>query len=339
MKVVSCMCVYALMAIAGLAPQAVAQTGAQARVSVQMVSAVDSARPAGQYSATVKNAAAIGTLQVPAGTPAVVKLVPAGAGASRTWTVELMSVNVGGRAVAVNGGSPSLGAGTAVGGATSAIQNKIGGILNRGQRQSQPAATAVAPSVAGARVYLPAGSEVVFMVAEPAQVANTPPTQPVQAQQNLAAAPAAAAPTPGAPASSPQATPQAGTAQPAAAAPAGASASTVVYENVQYQLQGCQRQAPHIICRLQVTNLGATDRFLVGGQGTYYIDQAGNRQNTSMRSIANCAGFGRCQIISNLATAGTFEFLDQEGRATQLVRLQIVESGKAVAQFTNVPVQ
>ncbi|HEY7392932.1 MAG TPA: hypothetical protein VH640_30710 [Bryobacteraceae bacterium] len=37
--------------------------------------------------------------------------------------------------------------------------------------------------------------------------------------------------------------------------------------------------------------------------------------------------------------AGRFEFLDEGGRATQLVRLQIYQDGKAVAQFTNVPVQ
>jgi hypothetical protein len=37
--------------------------------------------------------------------------------------------------------------------------------------------------------------------------------------------------------------------------------------------------------------------------------------------------------------AGRFEFMDQEGHSTQLVRLLIGENGKAVAQFAGVPVQ
>ncbi len=226
-----------------------------------------------------------------------------------------------------------------------ALQKRLGGLFGRGQPQSNQSSAAIVPSVAGPRVYSPAGSEVTFLVAQPGG------TGAVAQTQTAAAGPAPAGVAPlGVTATAVQLAglTTAGTAPtgvaptastPGIAQPATASAATVVYENMQYTLQGCQRQAPHVICQIKFTNLGATDRFLAGGRSTYYVDQAGNRVNTSLRMIANCGGFGPCQLLPGIAMAGRFEFLDEGGTATQLVRLQIEEDNKAVAQFTNVPVQ
>jgi hypothetical protein len=354
MKGIACYYFCVLAVIAGFASLALSQTapagsngsqgvgqgalnqvrgfaGGGTRVTVHIIDAVDSTRPAnGQFRGTVKNAVALGTLEVPAGANAVVKLV--NGGAAGMWTVALTSVTAGGQAVAVTGGSPSLGAGSVTASAASAVQNKLSGLLGRSPK-TQPATTPLTPSVAGTRVYLPAGSEVVFSVAASASAA-VPGTAQTAGTQQIAVAPAAVAPAAAAPPPG---------SQPAAAQPvatqAGPGAGTVVYENIQYQLQGCQHQAPHIICQIQITNLRASDAFLNGGQGSYYVDQAGNKVGTSMRAIANCAGFGRCQLLPGVAMAGRFEFVDEDGHATQLIRLQIQLSGKAVAQFTNVPVQ
>ena len=85
--------------------------------------------------------------------------------------------------------------------------------------------------------------------------------------------------------------------------------------------------------------MGNGDTVLFGGQGTYYFDQSGNKVSTSQRTIANCKGFGRCPLFPDIATAGTFEFMDQDGKATLLKRLSISENNKQVTQFTDVPVQ
>jgi hypothetical protein len=198
-------------------------------------------------------------------------------------------------------------------------------------------------------VYVPAGSEVQFVIAQspqtataggtaaPAAATNTVPAQPSATATNTVPAQPPATATSTVPAQPSATATSTVPAQPSATASTPGS-STVVYENIQYQLQNCQREAPHIICQVQITNLGGADAYLVGGQGTYYFDQAGNKVGASNRAIANCAGWGRCQLPPGIAMAGRFEFLDVQGHATQLVRLQIVQSAKAVAQFTQVPV-
>jgi len=103
-------------------------------------------------------------------------------------------------------------------------------------------------------------------------------------------------------------------------------------------LQGCQRQAPHIICNLTITNQRGGDIVMNGGGGAYYIDQSGNRVNAMMRSLANCIGFGPCQLVSGVAMASQWQFVDQDNVAKTLVRLEIHENGVAVAQFNNVPI-
>jgi hypothetical protein len=324
--------------------------GAGTRLTVQMIDAVDSSRQAaGQFRATVKTASTVGNLQVPAGAGAVVKLVANGAGAARSFTVELTALGAGAQTAAVVGTSPALGSGSVLAGAggalgngTNALQKRLGGLLGRGQQQTtQQTAAAVVPSVTGSRVYLPAGSEVIFTVAQPGAAAAPAQTQ-VAVAQPAGVTPLGVTPTAG---TTPAGVTPAAGVTPTGGVPAvqpgstAASANTVVYENMQYALQGCQRQAPHVICQIQFTNLGAADAFLNGGQNSYYVDQAGNRVNTSMRAIANCVGFGRCQLLPGVAMAGRFEFTDEQGHATQLIRLQIYQDGKAVAQFTNVPVQ
>jgi hypothetical protein len=371
MKGIAFTCIYGLMAMAGLAGHAYAQAsqapakgntsqgggqsplsqvgglaglpGAGARISVTLASAIDSnSAGGGQYAATVKNAANLGNLQIPAGASAVVKLVAGGQ--ARTWTVVLASIAAGGQTIAVSGGSPALGAGSATAAASNAVQNKLKGLLGGGKQTQPAAASPIRPSVMGARVYLPAGSEVVFTGVQSPAAGAAPAQQAAIAQQN-AGPPTAEASAPvaqGAPTAQgpPTAQGQTGPLQSdPTPAPATASAATVVYENMRYQLQGCQREAPHIVCRIQITNLNNADVFPNDGQGTYYIDQTGARHNATLRRIANCVGWGQCQVVPNIAMAGSYEFLDEQGQTTQLVRLQIHLSGKAVAQFTNVPIQ
>jgi hypothetical protein len=321
--------------------------GAATQITVHFNNLVDSSRP-GQMSAVVKSPATFGNTQIPAGAPAAVRLVVAGAGNPRMWTLSLTSVNVNGQMVAVNGTSPSFDAvGTVMGGAVSkagsVLGSALGGRQQPKQQPKQPATQTVTPSTSGQRVYVPAGSDVRFAVAAPATMqANNATQQGGGVVQDPGAAPAT---NPGQ-----QVQPNAmgqqqpvqnpgGTVAPGQQGTPGASSSTVVYENIQYQLQGCQRQAPHIICNIQVTNLGANDAFPFGGNETYYIDQAGNRVGATARKFANCEGWGRCQLLPGVAVAGRFEFVDTDGRATQLVRLQIHQNRKPVAQFQMVPVQ
>ena len=110
-----------------------------------------------------------------------------------------------------------------------------------------------------------------------------------------------------------------------------------MWENIQYQLDGCKRQAPHSVCTVKITNLGASDATLIGGK-TYYVDQAGDRVGVAEQKVANC-NLGRCDALPNLTMAGQFIFNDEDGQASELVRLQLANHRGAVAQFTHVPVQ
>jgi hypothetical protein len=259
-----------------------------ARASVQMVDPVDSnAAASGRFRAAIKDAFVYGNLQVPAGSTAIVTLVAMSAGNTRTYTVSLVSLVVNGQTVAVAGASPTLAGGS--------LGKGRGSVLGGGTGTS---ATGVTPTATGTRVYLPAGTQITFVL--------PPATPPANGQPAVAAA--------------------------------------VVYENVQYQLQSCQREAPHIVCQIQITNLGTADLELGGGEQTYYVDQSGDKEMATSRKIANCMGWGICQLLPGIAMAGRIEFMDQDGRATSLARLQLWENmvrigAKAVAQFSNVPVQ
>jgi hypothetical protein len=284
------------------------------KVTVTMVDSITTLNLGAVYSATVASGLVGSNANVAAGTPAVVKVV-ANTVYPTTYSVALASLSINGQPTAVNGGQPMLNnAGTAVNNAQNqagnAVGNAINGLFTPHQKQApQPRSTANrTPSVNGTRIFVPSGSSVVFTL-----TSAVPGTQTAAAQQTGA-------------------TPAAGSGA------AGPSSTTVVYEQIQYQLTGCQRQSPHIVCQVTVTNLRGGDAMLNGAGGAYYIDQSGNRVNASMRSLANCAGWGACQLLPNIAMAGRWEFIDQDNHATTLVRLQIAEDGKPVAQFTSVPV-
>jgi hypothetical protein len=208
--------------------------------------------------------------------------------------------------------------GTAANGAGDALGNAVGNIFNK-QKNQPKAPPRPAAAVSGTRIYVPSNSAVIFTLT------SAVPTQTAQGQPAAGATPGVA--QPGQP-----------VAQPATGAPAAATSSTVVYAQVQYQLTGCQRQSPHIICNVTVTNLRGGDLMMNGAGGAYFIDQSGNRVMADMRSLANCVGWGACQLVPNIAMAGQWQFMDQDNHATTLVRLQIHENGVPVAQFNNVPV-
>ncbi len=294
------------------------------RVTVAMVDSITTLNLGASYSATVSMGLP-GSANVPQGSPAVVKVVQ-NTGYPVTYSLQLASLTINGQTTAVTGGSPILNAaGTAINNATTTASNAVGNAVNRmfgggKQPQAKPAANVNrTPSVSGTRIFVPSSSSVMFTLttALPAQTAQG---QPAAAGGQPAAA-------------GPNATTQ------TTSAGSVATSSTVVYEQIQYQLTGCQRQAPHIICSVTVTNLRGGDVMLNGAGGAYYIDQSGNRVVASMRSLANCAGWGACQMLPNIAMAGKWEFIDQDNHATTLVRLQIAEDGKPVAQFSQVPVQ
>lgn len=288
------------------------------RVTIAMVDSITTLNLGASYSATVSMGLP-GSANVPQGSPAVVKVVQ-NTGYPVTYSLQLASLNINGQTTAVNGGSPVLNAaGTAINNASTNASNALGNAVNHmfggKQPQAKPAANVNrTPSVSGTRIFVPSGSSVMFTLASalPAQTGQTAQGQPAAAGPNNTTQ-----------------TTSAGTV---------ATSSTVVYEQIQYQLTGCQRQSPHIVCSVTVTNLRGGDAMLNGGGGAYYIDQSGNRVNASARSLANCAGWGWCQLLPNIAMAGKWEFVDQDNHATTLVRLQIAEDGKPVAQFNQVPV-
>jgi len=338
-------CAGLLLLAAGMAPDALSQTGtaasgqlsgtagsalAGAGITVHMPVAADSTKPPFQYNATVKNQVTGQGLVVPAGAPALVKMYR-NPGNPPTFALSLVSLTVNGQTIAVSGGSPSFSyIGAVAGAATSAVSSTIGGILNRGAKPAAPKPVAVTPAVSGSRVFVPAGSDVTFAIAQTPQTAQT--SQPGQTPP-----PAPGSTPPPAPGSTPPPAPSTNSTPPQQQSTVPGS-TTVVYENIQYVLQGCKRQAPHIICNIQITNQRAADAWLSRGQGSYYVDQAGNRVGASNRGIANCGGWANCQLLPGIAMAGRFEFVDEEGHATTLKRLSIEQSGKAVAQFTDVPV-
>jgi hypothetical protein len=337
-------------------------------VTVQVAALIDSTKPAAQYNGTVKTAVSAGNVQIPAGAPATMKLVPVGNTNPPNWTLALTSVSVNGSNLAVSGGSPSI---AGVGGISipnspvnvSQVQQALGGFLNHGkgnqtqtQQQKTQSSGKTLPSVSGPRVYVPAMTSVSFVVGNSNQQQMSQPvqqtaavqqtSQPVQQAAGNPAPQQASQPvqqTAGVPA--PQQTGQP-LQQPAAAQyaqqPAGVasqSSNVVQYEGMQYELKGCKRESPHIVCDVMLTNQRGTDAKVVGGQGTHFFDQFGNKVGASSVKIANCNPFGWCEVLPGVPVSDHIEFVDADGRATQLVRLQVWLSNKAVAQYTNVAIQ
>ncbi|HXB23358.1 MAG TPA: hypothetical protein VNV25_01385 [Gemmatimonadaceae bacterium] len=289
------------------------------KVTIQMLDSVTTLNLGATYSAQVSQALVGSSTNIPGGSPAVVKVV-ANTGYPATYSLALVSLTVNGQATAVSGGMPVLNkVGTAMNGAGDAVGNAVGNLFNKPAKNQPKAPPRPAAAVSGTRIYVPSNSAVIFTLT------SAVPTQTAQGQPVAGAAPGAA--QPGQP-----------VAQPATGAPAAATSSTVVYAQVQYQLTGCQRQSPHIICNVTVTNLRGGDLMMNGAGGAYFIDQSGNRVMADMRSLANCVGWGACQLVPNIAMAGQWQFMDQDNHATTLVRLQIHENGVPVAQFNNVPV-
>jgi len=288
------------------------------KVTIQMLDSVTTLNLGATYNAQVSQALVGSSTNIPGGSLAVVKVV-ANTGYPATYSLALVSLTVNGQATAVSGGMPVLNkVGTAVNGAGDALGNAVGNIFNK-QKNQPKAPPRPAAAVSGTRIYVPSNSAVIFTLT------SAVPTQNAQGQPAAGAAPGVA--QPGQP-----------VAQPAPGAPAAATSNTVVYAQVQYQLTGCQRQSPHIICNVTVTNQRGGDLMMNGAGGAYFIDQSGNRVMADMRSLANCVGWGACQLVPNIAMAGQWQFMDQDNHATMLVRLQIHENGVPVAQFNNVPV-
>jgi hypothetical protein len=289
------------------------------KVTIQLLDSVTTLNLGATYNAQVSQALVGSSTNIAGGTPAVVKVV-ANSGYPATYSLALVSLTINGQPTAVSGGMPVLNKiGTAMNGAPDAVTAAVGNLFNKPAKNQPKAPPRPAASVSGTRIYVPTNSAVMFTLT------SAVPTQAAQGQPAAGGTTNATQPS-----------------QPATAAPAGAagapSASTVVYAQVQYVLQGCQREAPHIICNLTITNLRGGDVIMNGAGGAYYIDQAGNRVNASMRSLANCVGWGACQLVPNVAMASQWQFIDQDNRATNLVRLQIAENGVPVAQFNGVPV-
>jgi hypothetical protein len=286
------------------------------KVTVQMLDSVTTLNLGATYTAQVSQALVGSSTNIPGGTPAVVKVVQ-NTGYPVTYSLALVSLTINGQATTVSGGMPVLNKiGTVMNGASDAVGNAVGNLFNGRQKGQPKAPPRPAAAVSGTRIYVPTNSAVIFTLTSGAPMQNAQ-AQPGAAQSGQAVQP--------------------GT-QPAATGTPVATSNTVVYYQIQYQLTGCQRQSPHIICNITVTNQRGGDIMLNGAGGAYFIDQSGNRVNADMRSLANCIGWGACQLVPNIAVAGQWQFMDQDNHATTLVRLQIAENGVPVAQFNNVPV-
>ena len=310
-------------------------------VTVQVLQAIDSTKAAVGTQFAGKFVGAVTTPQgttLPAGTPAVLALQQTTGGV----TLALVSPVAGTEASA----GAALGAASNVG---SQIGNQLSG-LGLGGFGKKKAAPANSSTAAAGRVNIAANAQVRFLVASANTNATAAPTQVSQSQaqpsslaapqnvnQPVATTPAAA---PVVPAST---LPNNGTARAGASptpTPGQAGSSTVTWGGVQYVLQGCQRQAPHILCQVQMTNLNAGDANLQTNRQSYFVDQSGNRVALNGASVANCnlAGQGGCLALSNLPMIGSFEFIDQDSKSLTLVRLQI-QTRTGPVQFTNVAVQ
>jgi hypothetical protein len=313
----------------------------QTTVPVQVLQNIDSSKAVNGARFSGKFVSAVTTPQggtVAAGTVASLALTETSVAGVSTWTLSLVSP--------VTGSAVSVGAAAA--NAASKVGKQLGalGIPGPAGRKAQAAPVAARPvSTGGTSVYVPANTQVSFALTQPAP--NPAATAAPVAAPTVA--PVAAAPASRGPAVAPVAAttgiPAATAGSPAASgagragAPAATGSSTVVWGNVQYVLQSCQRQAPHITCSVQVTNLAGGDVALSTNRNTYFIDQSGNRVQLSAASVANCNLIGRCLALSGLPMSATYVFLDQDSKSTQLVRLLLVTQAGGSVQFSNVTVQ
>jgi len=273
------------------------------------------------YNATVVSATTVAGVTVPQGSHAITTLLQSGNG----WTLSLSSIAANGQSIPISNSVPSISGGKISG----ALQNAMGGNFgNPFSKAGKKAAASNGPQVAasGARVYIPANTPVAFAVtaANQNRQNQAPVNQPTAVQTPATPTTPVNPTTP--------VTPQQQPSQPSA------GNTTVVFGNIKYQLTGCHREAPHIVCELQVTNLGAVDAALMGSGRTYFIDQSGNRGAINSASIANC-NLGRCEMLPNIGMKARYIFMDDTGESRTLVRLQIFSGNSAVAQFTNVAVQ
>ncbi len=308
----------------------VSNSAASKLITVQALQTIDSTKSASGAQFSGKLVSAVTTPQgttLAAGTAAVMALQQNGA----TWSLALISpvtgteMSIGGAASAATGIANQLG-------------SQFGGLSLGGfgkKKNTQSTTNSTTSSLSGARVYVAANSQVRFTMtqtaAAPAAVSGTPAAAQPAALVNPAAPaagqPAAATATPAA-VSNPAANPATQT----------AGQTTVTFGGVQYVLQGCQRQAPHITCSIQMTNLNAADANFLTNRQTYFIDQSGNRIGLNNATLANCNLLGGCLALSGLPMAGSFVFVDEDSKSTQLVRLQI-QTRAGPVQFTNVPVK
>jgi hypothetical protein len=316
--------------------------GGKAGVTVQMIDAVDSnAGGAGRtFRATVQAATNVGGVAIPQGAPAVTVLQQAGNG----WTLALTAIVANGQPVSVTSNFAST-----KGGKLAALMNGGGG-LPWGQKQPKgqtvatntPATPAV--SASGARVYLPASTTVSFMVTPKNPVSSTtnanntvPAGQPQAAQPvatNTAGVAAGIPMTTGG--NAPQIAPM--NMQQNAGPQSAGTNGTVIFKGIQYQLARCHREAPHIVCELQVMNIGSADTVLRGDPRTYFIDQNGNRGGVKSGTVANC-NLGACEMLPQLPMKAREVFDDETGESRTFVRFQLWAGGEQVAQFQNVAIQ
>jgi hypothetical protein len=313
-------------------------------ISIQVTQAIDSTRAAAGTSFTGKvvNAVNAGGQSIQAGATATLTLTQTTVPGVSTgiWSLAL-TAPVSARCLGSSGGS---GVGGYLGGL--GIPSGFGGFGRKKAQNNTSSSSANTANntvqTSGTKVFVPANTTIQCTMAQggaPVTTSSTgvnqPRVAPVNQGQPAAVLPAAtAAPTP----SSPQNAfgRNRNQVQPGNA-PGQQTSSTVVWDNVQYALQGCHRQAPHIVCEVQITNLATADATLTANGASYYVDQIGNKVQLNNATVANCSLLRGCLAINGIAMPGKFVFLDENSQATTLVRLQIQARGGPI-QFSNVPV-
>jgi hypothetical protein len=295
-------------------------------ISVQVMQAIDSTRAAAgtTFTGKVVNAVNAGGQSIQAGAAATLTLaqntVP-GVGTA-IWSLTLTSP-VSGRCLGSSGGS---GVGGYLGGM--GIPSGFGGFgrkkaQNNTQSNTSSSSTSAANNTvqtSGTKVFVPANTTIQCTMTQGGAPVNTsstgvnppgaprPGATPANPSQPTAAIPAVTA-------ASTSSSPQQNSAfdrnrnqEQTPNAPAQQTSSIVVWDTVQYALQGCHREAPHIVCQVQIANLARADATLA----------------------TNGA-------INGIAMPGKFVFLDENSQATKLIRLQLQARGGPI-QVSNIPV-
>lgn len=301
--------------------------GGKTTVSITFNTVIDSNLGARVYSGSVVNGTTINGVSVPQGSTAMAMVQQSG----NTWTLKLVSIAASGQSIQITNSTPNLTAGKLTnilnGGGLGGI---FGGGNKKGSTQAGPATSA-----SGARVYIPVNTPVGF-------VGITTSNQQTQPQQQATSNPPASQnPDAKQVGATPQLVGGQNYTQPGAQQSIQAAQpgnSTVVFNNVQYQLTGCHREAPHIVCELQVTNQGAVDALLFGSGRTGFVDQSGNTGHFESARIANCE-LGQCAMLPGIQMKARYVFMDDTGESRTLHRLNIFSRNEAVAQFSDVPVQ